>query len=78
MRNYFPAIKTQQGELVSLANGRTLLTEAQDDVKWALSCGHLEDMLFDVDAELVIVRVSDGRVVCKYNRQTKRWENEPL
>jgi hypothetical protein len=78
MRNYFPALKTQHGELVSLADGSTLMAEAQDDAMWAMAREHLEGVPLNVNAELVIVRVSDDRVVRKYNRQAKRWENEPI
>lgn len=78
MRNFFPAIKTPDGELVSLSDGTTLMTEAQDNAMWAMAREHLEGVPLNVSAELVIVRVSDVRVVRKYNRQTKRWENEPI
>jgi hypothetical protein len=45
---------------------------------WAMAREHLEGVPLNVNAELVIVRVSDDRVVRKYNRQTKRWENESI
>ena len=75
---FCPALKTQHGELVSLADGSTLMTEAQDSAMWAMAREHLEGVPLNVNAELVIVRVTDDRVVRKYNRQAKRWENEPI
>lgn len=75
MRNFFPAVKTPDGELVSLSDGTTLMTEAQDNAMWAMAREHLEGVPLNEAAELVIVRVSNNEIVRKYNRETKRWES---
>lgn len=75
MRNFFPAIKTPDGELVSLSDGTTLMTEAQDNAMWAMAREHLEGVPLRQGAELVVVRVSNDEVVRKYNRATHRWES---
>lgn len=75
MRNFFPAVKTPDGELVSLSDGTTLMTEAQDNAMWAMAREHLEGVPLNEASELVIVRVSNNEIVRKYNRETKRWES---
>ena len=74
MRNYFPAIQNPDGELVSLSDGTTLMTEAQDNAMYAMAVAHLDGVPLRQGAELVVVRVSDTKVVRKYNRALHRWE----
>lgn len=78
MRNFYPAIKTEHGDLVPLAAASALIVIAQDAAMAAMAREHLEGVPFNEANELVIVRVMDGVIVRKYNRQTKRWENEPI
>jgi len=75
MRNFFPAIQNPDGELISLSDGTTLMTESQDNAMHAMAVAHLDGVPLRQGAELVVVRVSNDEIVRKYNRETKRWES---
>ncbi len=78
MRNYFPAIQNPDGEIVSLSDGTALMTLAQDNAMYAMAVAHLDGIPLRQDADLVVVRIADNKVVRKYNRALHRWEVVPL